>query len=1091
VKALARGIDPDYISPEMVRAVEVMTPDEARKAGLLPVKELLAGAESSFGVTTPTEQAIQAASEGVPKDSEGYIEPKDLGKRGESLGGAPGHGHPMIGKRDALVRAKELESSFGDPKEWARAHQLETEWTKDRSALRQSEVKEPGRREPRFIRDEYGFVWPNPKWGGDRGIGNDTYIDKHGEEQAERRYQNRGRFVGGGTVDAPGSLAHGYRFRPIWEHSSATADRWKEGTVPSEFKEIQQIRADQKFAGDPTATKGSVAKRLLSGEAGFTTADLLAMPITLPLQIAHNLNNWYDRWADSTAQRLHIGRRFPEIEAKSPEVAKALRLFASAPQYYKEMFRNLYEKYWAALGPDREKIAMMMADSEDGQWLKDNHADLYRQGEQDPQIQLALEKLKPLQRMVYEARQAMGGVVGEDEQHMRRTYPERVAGLGDAKVRALKKVADDAHADMLDAQADPSLSEDDKQAAVDRFSKANKEATIAAKKLNGASLIPAYDKRITRQAVNNKGRVLTPEEYWERGTKEIGPSFGPEFIGTMTKLDEHNVATRFMNEATLLEKGDEMPLSIYYNGQRYFHPDWMDAIKKTGENGTPEERRDLAYELNIPELPAPNEVEAYGWHQPNKPAAPGSLENAVLSLPNDENLTADQVQELKGKAYGSLARQRAAARLYLGPKVITDAMDGQAPQAMNSLIRALSELRRFAALNVVGQGFGIPHVFNLVRTAIMTMPGGMLNPVNFGKAFKTAFDKQLHDRGIQGIDDPTMDMLLRHAGATTEEIEPFKDYMKGMWDIDYWKKLLADGRYGKLAAQAISMPFRILSIPSARVAQAGRKMLFGKPGEPGMEMNFRLEYADRRINQLAKEHGISEEDARKQFGAKVADETSQWFSKSNRAAWTDFEEKFGSWFPSFPGWFFRSLNVALRHPIAATAMSWALVRMANEASYRLGYISDNKDRNDLTRIHFGKYSVRPVILSEPMAQHALEWASAGAESLLRGEGAKRAIGQALRASPGSLGKTVVDSAAPIVQAPIEIGFNQLTPGGRQIVQKRDFEPQPSKAAKKLVLFGLEKAFPGYSRLLDDQGNLVSIPEYAGSSTGFPYFKKKK
>lgn len=881
------------------------------------------------------------------------------------------------------------------------------------------------------------------------------------------------------------------------QEAQALENTVAEGELPGEEssqtavqKNIQAASSDVPKDSEGYIEAQNLGKSRQSGEAGFASRDL----VTLPFQLAHNLNNFYDRWADATAQALKIGRRFPEVEGISPEIAAALRLYKIAPSYCKEVFRNLYEKYWATLGPEREKIAMMMSDAEDGAWLKENHPDLYREGEQDADIQLALEKLQPLQKMVFESRQVMGGVVGEDEQHMRRTYPERVAGLGDAKVRALKKKADELHGEMLEAQADPSLSDEDRKEASDRFKNANNIATEAAKKLtSGGSQMPAYDKRITRQGVNNKGRVLSSQEYWERGTKELGPSFGPDFIGTMTKLAEHNVATKFIDEATLLERGEELPLSIRYNGKRYFHPDWIQAIKRTGENGTREQRDALAAELDIPELPPPSQVQSYGWSPPNKPSSSGAMESAVLSLP-DEEITPEQIKELKGKAFGNLARQKAAARLYLGPRTITEAMDDEAPDSVGGLMAAT---RRFASGQIVGFGLGIPHLGNEIRASVITMPGGMVNLLNWPKAFGIAFDKRLRERGVMGVDDPTINMLLRHGATSAEPVEIYRSFLKGMGDLAYWKQLMEDRGKAVATLQALSLLVRAPLEVTVKAAKVGHDFLYGSEGKPGVTLSFRIEQADRAIKDRADSLGISEDEAREWYGPEIADEVNGAHGKANRAAWTEQEKKFGAWGPTFPMWLYRSLRTLLKHPMNAVVGTWVINRMINEALYRAGYIHNEKDRNDLRGLHFGNRVFVPTILAEPLAQLIATPARMAIESMektgqLSSAWAQRkAIGEAVHAALPTIGKIVTNELQPIISGSLELGFNQLRPGGREIIKKRDIVPDPLPAIKKVATFAAQKAFPGYARMFDETSGKMDVPEAVGGSLGLPNYPKKR
>jgi hypothetical protein len=788
-------------------------------------------------------------------------------------------------------------------------------------------------------------------------------------------------------------------------------------------------------------------------------------------------------------QAAKIGRAFPEVESVSPDVAAAFRMHAAAPAYFKEKFRHLYETYWAGLGPQRERIAMMMADAEDGAWLQANQPGMYGIGLDDPEIQRALQELRPFQEELREGRLTMGGAVTDDVEHMRRTYPERVAGLAEAQIRAFQRIAENAKDSLAEAANDLSLSEADRQQLADEFQEANKNLKDAQRKLRGNSPYNNFDRVITKKGVNNKGRVLTSQEYWERGTLEIGPSFGPDYIGTMTKLAEHNIAAQFITEATMLAPGDEMPASIEYNGKQYFHPDWVEAIKSTGENGTREERDELAEALGIPELPRPEDVKPYGWHNPNRPAQ-GGMEGDILAIPEGEGLTPEQVAEMKNQAFGSIARKKSAARLYLGPRTLTEALRENSPEAVDQF---LSTVKRFAREQVVGFGFGVPHLMNLMRRAVMTVPGGALNPQGWIAAFRPLLDKELKARGVEGVDDPTFDMLLRNAGLSADGIEQFKSYLKGMNDSQYWKNIIDRGDYGKLAGKAVSYAFRLIPEGSAQLAKIGHDFLYGRSGKPGIEIGFRLEYADRLILDKMRDTGLPAAQVRDQFGTEIAEKINQFYGKSNRAAWTEREKRFGEW-TTFPTWFFSSVNVAVRHLLKATVPYFVLTRLANEALYQMGYIKRESDRNDVLWIHFGNHQFQPTILHESEAENIAGRAIGKLiQEKSQGKSWNQAAGAAAPVALEGIGRTVINPLQPIIQAPLELGFNAVRPGGSPIVERKDWNKPGALGNKfigKVAEYGTRKALPGYGRMVDERQGGMDVPGFVGGNLGVPNFKRQ-
>jgi hypothetical protein len=53
----------------------------------------------------------------------------------------------------------------------------------------------------------------------------------------------------------------------------------------------------------------------------------------------------------------------------------------------------------------------------------------------------------------------------------------------------------------------------------------------------------------------------------------------------------------------------------------------------------------------------------------------------------------------------------------------------------------------------VGLGFGVPHMFNIMRRVTQSAPGGAINPVGWARALKVAFSSELKARGISGVSE--------------------------------------------------------------------------------------------------------------------------------------------------------------------------------------------------------------------------------------------------------------------------------------------------------------------------------------------------
>jgi hypothetical protein len=227
------------------------------------------------------------------------------------------------------------------------------------------------------------------------------------------------------------------------------------------------------------------------------------------------------------------------------------------------------------------------------------------------------------------------------------------------------------------------------------------------------------------------GREAEVEYYYKNGLHEFGPSFGTKFIATHLQSLRDQVAREFLNKATQLAPGASEPRSIEYNGERYYRPDIAREMRDAGEKN----------------------VKAYDRYDPT----------AGEKFP----------QAADGK--------------FLGPREVVRSLNDFGRQEESRP----GALRRFFQEQVIGFGFGAPHIANIMRRVTQSVPGGALNPKGWADAWRVAFDKELRERGVKGLNDPTFDMLAERGAITTGEMQGLREYIGGNLNPANWARAMA------------------------------------------------------------------------------------------------------------------------------------------------------------------------------------------------------------------------------------------------------------------------------------------------------------
>jgi hypothetical protein len=503
-----------------------------------------------------------------------------------------------------------------------------------------------------------------------------------------------------------------------------------------------------------------------------------------------------------------------------------------------------------------------------------------------------------------------------------------------------------------------------------------------------------FDRVIRPQDVNPKSREASAEYHYQKGLHEFGPAFATKFVATHLKGLRDEVAQEFLSRATPLQHGAEDPRSIEYGGKRYFRPDVAREVRDAGAKGAKE----------------------YAYYDPTA-----------------------------GEKFPTPAEGR-----YLGPKELVKALTdyGRKEEAEPSA------LRRFFQEQILGFGFGVPHVFNILRRVTQQTPGGAANPQAWVRALQVGLSKELRERGLSGLNDPTFDMLAKHGAISTGEVANLKEYIGGNLNPANWAR---------------------------GVAQIGHKALF-EPGSfgglGGIDQRARLYVAD-----LMRSQRPDLTDAQVSRGVNDA------LGEYGRANWTDRQKLLGR-FMMFPGWDFSSLRWVLQHPVRTTLPPALVVMLANRALHSFGKNRD-EDQSDISAIHIGDRAFSTGLLRESMARNLFRPALNYAQAKIRGESNQRALDEAARGITSGAGG-LLSTLRPDLSGFVALATNRESlSSGKEIVTKQDYDALgkilPSKALEKQAVFTVRRALPALDRMLDSNED-IDLRSFGGGNLGFPNYR---
>ncbi|MGB6876128.1 MAG: hypothetical protein WBD87_08840 [Candidatus Acidiferrales bacterium] len=684
-------------------------------------------------------------------------------------------------------------------------------------------------------------------------------------------------------------------------------------------------------------TKASPQREIFGNEKGGVSPELLRDVFTgkLPKEA-------YGKFvAEPLISKLGLGEKYAAVRQADPEIADQLHALDNAPAYVRAKAAKAVHDTIGNLSRDQERLFSLMADADSRENLRANHPSEYRQAVNDPAIQDALRKYRPIEQEMTNARKGVGGAT-LDQDYLRRVYEQHVSGVGK------------------------------EAAATDRAS------------------IP-FERVIRPERVPNQSREATAEYHYQNGLHEFGPAFGTKFIGTHLQALRDSVAKDFISKATELPWNASEPRSIEYEGTRYYRPD----IAREMGKGTP----------------------TYSCYD----AAAG------LKFPSKTDL----------------------AKKYLGPSEIVHALNNYGVESESHP----GAVNRFLQEQVVGFGFGIPHVFNILRRVTQSEPGGALNPKSWADAWKVALDKGLRARGIEGLDDPTFDKLAKQGAIAPQEMKQLKQYIGGNLNPANWLRALAG---------------------------VGHKVLFDPQsfgGFGGVDQRARIWVAD-----LVKSERPELSDAQ------IARAVNTQLGDYNRKNWSDTQKQVGK-FMLFPGWSLSSLRWVIEHPVKTTVPPALLVLAANQVLHQFGQNTD-RDARDIENIHVGNRSIGLTILRESMARNLERPALNYAESKLLGESPARnvrAAGEGLVSGAGGMASTL----NPILTGAASLATNRQDVFSRkELFGKGDWTTPgvvlPNKALDNLASLVVRHAFPALDRIL--QGRDVDFASFAGGNLGVTNYK---
>ena len=730
---------------------------------------------------------------------------------------------------------------------------------------------------------------------------------------------------------------------------------------------------------------------LLAGESGsFSPAALNPVRIKAA----------YDSLAKTFInEKLKLGDKYWKVKGYDPQVADTLHLVDNAPRYFREKAQVNVKKVLAGLSDDQIRLAHLMVDSDSRDDLEANHPQEFQQAQNDPEIMKAVKAFEPLQQELTADRQALGWPVRKS---LTVENDPSSANPWVVKDRQGNPVADFKTATQADnfveknATVEPHL-----KRTYPEHSKSPLPADVGAGPFTGSFYA---DKGLRPPKMDKKSREMSAQYHYEHGRKDFS-GYLDSYAQTQEAVLKQHLFDEFTKEATDWKAGTAQPPKIKYNGKEYVRPDIALKAKQGGET-----------------------LEPYAIYDPSRG------EKFLIKTPDYSILST-------GKP-GIGPNDR-----YLAPKVVVDALENyDASRGGNGP----SSLRRFFQEQIVGLFGPVVHVNNILRHTGHATGLGAFDPRSWPSIAKVIASPKLRERMLKGVDDATIDLLVKR-GAYTDwsDIGSLNHYVGGNLNPLNWVRAFGKG---------------VLFDPKF----AG--------GWGGLDPKARVVIAD-----YFKDHFPQMKEQ------EVADTVNDALGNYNRANWTERQKQLAR-FTLFPGWDTASAKWFLKHPFKV-GIAGALVVMAiNLALRKLGG-SKGDEAYDFSYLHFGDRKYRSGLISDSMGEHfAAPLLSAG-EAYLKGDDIAAGATQGVMKGTSSL---IGQFSGPTVEMIADQIYNRKYAGGAsEITNPQDrYTPgtwAPNRELEKRIAFAALKGLPAVNRFLAPKGDL-DWKQGAGSVVGVSNYK---
>jgi 2'-5' RNA ligase len=740
-------------------------------------------------------------------------------------------------------------------------------------------------------------------------------------------------------------------------------------------------------------TEANPQEDLFGGESGaFTPAALNPARIT----------GSYAKLAEKLiSEKLKIGDKYWNVKQYDPDVADTLHLVDNAPRYLRAKAAANLKKVTEGLTEDQTRLAALMVDSDSRDDLQTNHPAEYQQAQNDSAVMDAVHRFKPLQDELTANRQALGWPVRMSlhiEEDPTSSNPFVVQDRQGNPVADFKTEKQAEHFVEQYATVEPHL-----KRTYPEHSKSPLPADTGAGPATGSFYA---DKGLRPPKMDKKSREMSATYHYEHGRKDFS-GYLESYAQAGEAMLKQNLFDQFSNTATAWKQGTAQPPTIDYHGEKYYRPDLVLKARQGGETLKP-----------------------YAVYDPSRG------ERFLITNPSEGWAT-----QTTGKpGIGPMDR-------FLGPKPVVDALENYDTSRGGE---GAGKLRKFLQEQIVGLFGPMVHVNNIIRHLGQGTGTGAFDPRSWPSITRVMLSGELRDRMMQGVDDSTIDLLVRR-GAYTDwhDIANLNGYIGGNFNPLNWIRGFGKG---------------VLFDPKF----AG--------GWGGLDPKARVVLTD-----FLKEHvpQMSEQ--------QMADAVNDAFGNYNRANWTERQKQIAR-FTLFPGWDTASAKWFLRHPWKVGVAGALVVLAANLVMHKLG-LSKGDDWVDTAYLHWGDRKLRTGVISDSIGQHAVQPALSAAEAAIKGEDvAEGATQGAVRGAAALAGQL----AGPSVEMVADQLFNRKYAGGvSQIVEPEDKNIPgtwaPNREIEKRIAFAALKGLPALSRFINPKGQW-DWKQGLGSAMGVTNYK---